>query len=149
MLHLERWGQNRSHETSLISDVQTQRIVQQVASGVDDMHRMANTLHRDVKLSNLLLFGKLNDPLVKLCDFGISRRLVCVGGYGSTARGTPEWMAPEQSDSAVGQDYRLDTFLSGLACPGIAKGCKALLVVVVSRGYLCRESSRQDSSSTS
>lgn len=56
-----------------LSDDEAQRIVRQLAMGLTHMHQMANTLHRDVKLSSLLLFGSLEAPTVKLCDFGTSR----------------------------------------------------------------------------
>lgn len=105
-----------------LSDVATQHIVKQVASGVADLHELAKAFHRDIKLSNLLLFSSLDSPRVKLCDFGIARQLSEPAQYGYTVCGTPEYMAPEQAGERVGQDYRVDSWMLGLLVLALRKG---------------------------
>ena len=47
-----------------------------------------------VQLDNILLHGRGDRPVVKICDFGYSKDEVA-GSICKTACGTPEYMAPE------------------------------------------------------
>lgn len=105
-----------------LDDVKTQKLVRQVTAGLSDLHQLANSIHRDVNWGNLLLSGNLDAPSVKLCDFGASKVLAGAGNYGHTAIGTLEWAAPEQADSRVGQDCRLDTYQLGLLVLALRTG---------------------------
>ncbi|CDF40784.1 Serine/threonine protein kinase [Chondrus crispus] len=63
-----------------------------VAKGMAFLHgQYPVVIHRDVKSPNILLGTNVRE--VKITDFGLSR--LRVNSYINTARGTPEWMAPE------------------------------------------------------
>jgi serine/threonine-protein kinase SRK2 len=47
-----------------------------------------------MQLDNVLLHGRGERPVVKICDFGYSKDEVA-GSICKTACGTPEYMAPE------------------------------------------------------
>lgn len=111
-----------SLQTRRLDALQTQKLVRQVTAGVHDMHQLAHAVHRDLKWGNLLLFGDVTAPHVKICDFGISRFLKNTGDFGHTVCGTPEWMAPEQADPEVGQDWRVDSFQLGLLVLALRTG---------------------------
>eukprot|EP00662_Eupelagonemidae_sp_cell21_P034811 gene34811-biopygen40109 len=65
--------------------------IRQVLLGVEYLHKQ-RIIHRDLKCDNLLLSSR--DGAVKVSDFGTSRRLGTMA-EGTTATGTPLWMAPE------------------------------------------------------
>ena len=49
-------------------------------------------LHRDIKTDNIML---TNNGVIKLSDFGVSRRLNETCGLAKTDCGTPVYMSPE------------------------------------------------------
>ncbi len=53
-----------------------------------------NSAGFQVQLDNILLHGRGDRPVVKICDFGYSKDEVA-GSICKTACGTPEYMAPE------------------------------------------------------
>ena len=59
--------------------------------GLSSIHRM-NVVHRDLKSANCLVNKHW---VVKICDFGLSRKLITTPMKDSSSAGTPEWMAPE------------------------------------------------------
>ncbi|NTW04288.1 MAG: serine/threonine protein kinase, partial [Oscillochloris sp.] len=75
-------------------------------------------VHRDIKPSNILLVRDEHDQIVcaKLADFGVARDLnrqpTTIHGGGHP--GTPEYMAPEQADSAKLVDVRTDLYALGI-----------------------------------
>ncbi len=87
-------------------------LVATVADALGAAHA-AGIVHRDVKPQNVML---ARDGSVKLVDFGIARR-VGVGGGTITATGvtlgTPEYMSPEQFESAR-VDARSDVYSLGV-----------------------------------
>lgn len=97
-------------------------IGRQAAEALAYLHSMY-IVHRDVKLSNLLIAGW--DPKridagppgvrVKLADFGLSK---AIPGDGltrvGTAMGTDEYAAPEQKRSARDVDHRADIYSLGV-----------------------------------
>ncbi|KAH6755810.1 hypothetical protein C2S53_009134 [Perilla frutescens var. hirtella] len=66
-------------------------LMKQVLEGVKFLHDNM-VMHRDIKPSNILVsrWG-----VVKICDFGLSRRLEAAGGRYSPDVGTPGYRAPE------------------------------------------------------
>jgi serine/threonine protein kinase len=72
-------------------------VVQQVTHQIAKALKVligASVMHRDLKLSNLLLSDKRPNPVVKLADFGLARELHG-DEYAKTYCGTPLYMAPE------------------------------------------------------
>uniref|UniRef100_A0A7N0R8W7 non-specific serine/threonine protein kinase n=1 Tax=Kalanchoe fedtschenkoi TaxID=63787 RepID=A0A7N0R8W7_KALFE len=61
-----------------------------VARGMEYVHEL-NTIHRDLKSDNLLIFG---DKSIKIADFGVARIEVQTEGM-TPETGTYRWMAPE------------------------------------------------------
>ncbi|OGI50352.1 MAG: hypothetical protein A3E57_01780 [Candidatus Muproteobacteria bacterium RIFCSPHIGHO2_12_FULL_60_33] len=84
-------------------------LARQITAGLSEAH-VQGVVHRDLKPENVML-GR--DGLVKLLDFGIAR---AAGSDTATARtiiGTPEYMAPEQSQGKA-VDQRVDLYAMGL-----------------------------------
>lgn len=92
-----------------LSPERTIDLARQIVAGLIEAHAQG-VIHRDLKPDNVML-GR--DGLVKLLDFGIAR---AVGSDSATARtimGTPEYMAPEQSQGKA-VDQRVDIYALGL-----------------------------------
>jgi serine/threonine protein kinase len=89
-----------------------------VVRAVADLHTVG-IVHRDIKPDNLLLLPGRGegDPEVKLCDFGLARRVDPSASLEVTRAaalvGTPQYMAPEQ---CVGDavDARADVYSLGI-----------------------------------
>ena len=96
----------------------TVAIIQDVASGLDHAHKLS-FLHRDIKLSNVLLTGELTAPDSRalLADFGVAKQIandytvVTQAGY---AVGTPTFMSPEQARGDANIDHRSDIYSLGV-----------------------------------
>ena len=73
-------------------------ITLQSLAGLKHIHRQ-NIIHRDIKPANVLVTGNKDAPIIKLCDFGMSRFIDCMGEHSvrqmSFAVGTKEYNAPE------------------------------------------------------
>ena len=68
----------------------------EVLTGLQHLHAQ-NIVHRDLKLSNLLL---TSDMQVKISDFGLSVVLCSERGESGTMCGTPNYMSPEVISSS-------------------------------------------------
>lgn len=76
---------------------------QQLIVALDYCHRKFGIVNRDIKLENTLL-GTGPVPLLKLCDFGYSKRERYQSAPGSRV-GTPAYLAPEVILTRAGQKF--------------------------------------------
>jgi serine/threonine-protein kinase len=99
-----------------VSDVA--RYLVQASDAIAEAHSRG-IVHRDLKPSNLFLTKRRDgSDLVKLMDFGISKRITTDGEDGLTrtgdSLGTPHYMSPEQLLSARDVDTRSDIWALGV-----------------------------------
>lgn len=101
----------RLETLSRITSAQAVTIARQVCRALQAAHDKG-VIHRDVKPENVFITGSIEDPSVKVLDFGISR----LEGAGSSSLtktgmvlGTPAYMPPEQASGAV-VDHRVDVY---------------------------------------
>jgi WD40 repeat protein len=75
------------------------RLVQSLAEAMHAAHRQG-VIHRDLKPGNVLLTG---DGVPKISDFGLAKMDTSTAlTRTGEVLGTPQYMAPEQADSAIG-----------------------------------------------
>jgi serine/threonine protein kinase len=91
------------------------RILSQVCTALEYAHHQG-IVHRDIKPENILI-----DPQgrVKIADFGLAKIMPRDGPSGSVTRtnvvmGTPQYMAPEQSENPKSVDHRTDIYALGV-----------------------------------
>jgi predicted Ser/Thr protein kinase len=84
-------------------------LARQITAGLGEAHARG-VIHRDLKPENVML-GR--DGLAKLLDFGIARALDSDTATARIIMGTPEYMAPEQSQGKA-VDQRVDLYALGL-----------------------------------
>jgi serine/threonine-protein kinase len=90
-------------------------IALQACAGLAEAHKIG-IIHRDLKPENLFLSRTPNDePLLKIVDFGVSKRLRGPRRSATIAGivGSPHYMAPEQLRSSRDIDHRADIWSLG------------------------------------
>jgi serine/threonine-protein kinase ULK2 len=81
------------NERGRIEEFEVQKLIYHLSNGFKVFHER-NIVHRDLKLSNLLLSSKEPNAVIKICDFGFART-VLESEEAKTFCGTPPNMAPE------------------------------------------------------
>ncbi len=93
-----------------------------VCEGVQHAHQKA-IIHRDLKPSNILVHERDNKAIAKIIDFGLAKAIASADRPADQTMftqvgavvGTPEYMSPEQTDSAEGGvDTRTDVYSLGV-----------------------------------
>jgi eukaryotic-like serine/threonine-protein kinase len=102
------------------------RAIIQAARGVSAAHT-EGIIHRDIKPANMFLSVRPGDPnvTVKVCDFGVAKRVNVDGTTGEATSGeltktggmlgSPAYMSPEQAQSARTVDGRSDVWSLGIS----------------------------------
>lgn len=91
------------------------RIAIQAARGIGAAHGVG-VVHRDIKPANLFLDREDDQQItVRVCDFGIAKRLASGSGDAAltatgTQLGTPDYVAPEQLRDSKNVDERADVW---------------------------------------
>jgi len=71
-------------------------------------------IHRDLKLENILVKKENGQNIIKLTDYGCSKRLISLSNYGNTAGiGTVAYMAPEILNGKE-YNYKVDLWSIGI-----------------------------------
>lgn len=110
-------GRNLDHlldELGALEPETAVRIALQAAKGLRAAHRIG-VIHRDVKPGNLILDEEDQQIVVRVCDFGIAKRLGGADSLTSTGTqlGTPDYVSPEQLKSSKSVDERADVWSLG------------------------------------
>ncbi|KAJ4473142.1 kinase-like domain-containing protein [Lentinula aciculospora] len=94
-----------------LSEAETRFFLVQIIGACHYMH-MHQVIHRDLKLGNIFLDGKMN---IKVGDFGLAALIENPGERKKTICGTPNYIAPEVLfDTANGHSFEVDTWSIGV-----------------------------------
>jgi dienelactone hydrolase len=102
-------GTLRSRMDGPMPVVDALRIARQAASGLARAHE-SGIIHRDIKPGNIVV---AKDGIVRIIDFGLARSHEITATMDGAARGTPQYMSPEQA-SAKAVDHRTDIWSLGV-----------------------------------
>ncbi|KAF8830611.1 hypothetical protein HHX47_DHR2000801 [Lentinula edodes] len=90
-----------------LSEAETRFFLVQIIGACHYMH-IHQVIHRDLKLGNIFLDGKMN---IKVGDFGLAALIENPGERKKTICGTPNYIAPEVLfDTANGHSFEVDTW---------------------------------------
>lgn len=98
----------KSYLTNELSENDIIELLKQIFSAVKYLH-LQNIIHRDIKPENMLM----KKDVLKITDFGTSKRLMEENLYAKTFRGTPLYTSPEILD-ALGGTFSADIFSMGV-----------------------------------
>ncbi|KAE9396676.1 Pkinase-domain-containing protein [Gymnopus androsaceus JB14] len=94
-----------------LTEPETRFFLVQIIGACHYMHTH-QVIHRDLKLGNIFLDGKMN---IKVGDFGLAALIENPGERKKTICGTPNYIAPEVLfDTANGHSYEVDTWSIGV-----------------------------------
>ncbi len=121
---LGRWTRGPDGHPRALPAHQVARVLIPVVMALGAAH-VAGVVHRDLKPENVFLVGhepSLDDPRVKVLDFGLAKLTAAEGDVMSTAQltksgfvlGTPHYMAPEQVTGDRPIDLRADVWALGV-----------------------------------
>ena len=91
-------------------------LIIQACAGLSEAHAVG-IVHRDIKPANLVVStGATGLPLLKVVDFGISKRLLSGTAltHAGDSVGSPCYMSPEQATGSADVDARSDTWSLGV-----------------------------------
>ena len=103
-----------------ISKMPTKDIIEvakQVCYGLEHAHSK-NVIHRDIKPANIMI---RRDNVIKIMDFGLARMLNATTQEGTSVKGTPLYMSPEQIRGERA-DHRTDIYSLGCTLYRMAAG---------------------------
>ncbi len=109
--------EDRLHRTGLFSITDAMRYGQELLRGLQAVHAQ-KIIHRDLRPANLFIAEVRGAEVLKILDFGISRRLDETGDTGLTRPGTilgdAAYLAPEQLTEDGIVDHRTDLYTTGV-----------------------------------
>lgn len=100
----------RLHRQGWLPTSEAVRIVQQVALGLAEAHKLG-IVHRDVSPDNILIVPEGGEEIAKVIDFGIAKNMAPgTGKITQTMKlvGKAEYVAPEQISAPTGEDDEVD-----------------------------------------
>lgn len=107
---------------------EAEQLVPGMLAGVAAAHH-EGVVHRDLKPANVLLSLDRGKVVPKVADFGLVKLTAEEGGRAKTrtgaAMGTPQYMAPEQIQSAKDVDERADIWALGTILYELVRGQRA------------------------
>ena len=86
---------------------------QQLICGIEYLHDSGVT-HRDIKLENTLIGGSRPGTLIKICDFGYSKRPEVEQSQCKSIVGTPAYLAPEVLSNKPYRGTAVDVWSAGV-----------------------------------
>jgi serine/threonine protein kinase len=101
-----------------LKPTEASRIARDIARGLQAAHDLG-IVHRDLKPSNIFLHAEPDDaePVVKILDFGVSKRLSGAQGCRTATGmlvGSLNYMSPEQVQTRPDIDHRVDLWTLGV-----------------------------------
>mmetsp|Transcript_13661 Transcript_13661/g.21471 ORF Transcript_13661/g.21471 Transcript_13661/m.21471 type:complete len:565 (-) Transcript_13661:51-1745(-) len=103
----------RSHPSDRLTEIESFYFFQQMICSLECLHKQ-RVIHRDIKPQNLLLSNTSHSlPILKLCDFGLGKKLSRGRETTHSLCGTPNYIAPEII-CHEGHSYAVDMWSAGI-----------------------------------
>lgn len=87
------------------------KILSEVTSGVEYLHKEAKIVHGDLKGANILIKFQASP---QIADFGLAKMTENIYGHRELIGGTAQWMAPELLDGSGYLTYASDMYALGM-----------------------------------